>query len=255
MKSQKLLAFGLAFVFFALMIQSGIALAADKSLMLCLPFDEGNGDKTKDISQYNHEAKLVNNPKWVDGKRGKALQFTGTNYVMVPITDDLQLTEKFTVNFWVKRDDAQPVTWNYMVAAGTLKWAVIYNNSQKGYIWSMAGGAWAQRLITNENITTDWTYIAVTYDVDKGVEWYVNGQDKPIGTGVKPPKTDAIDGSIMVGARHPGQEFFRGIIDEVAIYNRILTLNEIKRDMNGIGGAAVSPQSKLASTWGNIKGL
>jgi hypothetical protein len=224
--------------------------AADKSLVLYLPFNEGNGDVTKDNSQYNHEAKLVNNPNWVDGKQGKALQFTGTNCVMIPIVKDLQLKENFSVEFWVKRDATQPATWNYMVAAGTLKWAVIFNTDGKVYIWSQSG-AWAQRLVTIANLETDWTYIAALYS-DNGMELYFNVKDK-VGTGVKPPVVDDIDGSFMVGARNPGQEFFKGIIDEVAIYNRVLTLDEINRDMQAVGGVAVSAGGKLAFTWGAIK--
>lgn len=224
----------------------------DKTLMLYLPFEEGNGDKTKDMSQYAHEANLVNKPSWVDGKKGKALEFTGNNYVIIPIADDLQLQEAFSVNFWVKRADTQPAEWCYMVAAGTLKWAVIYNSNGKiGYIYSTSGGGWAQRLVTKDNLTTDWTHIAVNYDVGQGVEEYFNGV--LVGEGTKPPKVDAIDGSFMVGARHPGQEFFKGIIDEVAIYSRALTLDEIKRDMTAVGGAAVSDSGKLASTWGEIR--
>jgi len=228
------------------------AFAADKSLMLYLPFSEGNGDVTRDESQYNHEAKLVNNPKWVDGKVGKALEFTGNNYVIVPIVDDLQLKENFSVLFWVKRDKTQPATWNYMVAAGTLKWAVIFNTDGKVYIWSMSGGGWAQRLITTVPLETEWTYIAALYS-DDGMKLYFNGEEKEAGTGAKPPIADDIDGSIMVGARNPGQEFFRGVIDEVAIYNRVVTMDEIKRDMKAVGGAAVNVSDKLATTWGNIK--
>ena len=224
----------------------------DKTLMLYLPFEEGNGDATKDMSQYDHEANLVNKPSWVDGKKGKALEFTGNNYVIIPIVDDLQLQEAFSVNFWVKRAEVQPAEWCYMVAAGTLKWAVIFNSNGKvGYIWSTSGGGWAQRLVTKNNLTTDWTHVAVNYDVDQGVEEYFNAE--LVGEGAKPPKVDAIDGSFMVGARNPGQEFFKGIIDEVAIYNRALTLDEIKRDMEAVGGAAVSNSGKLASTWANIK--
>ncbi len=242
--------------FLGIIINIGESLVPDKSLMLYLPFEEGKGDVTADKSQYNHEAKLVNNPKWVDGKIGKALEFTGNNYVIVPIVDDLQLREVFTVVFWVKRADAQPAEWCYMVAAGSLKWAVIYNSNQKvGYVWSMSGGAWGQRLVTKDSLTTDWTHVAVTYDIKKGVEWYFNGGDQPSGTGAKPPTVDVIDGSIMVGARNPGLEFFKGIIDDVGIYNRILTLDEIKRDMEGVGGAAVSSIGKLTITWGNIKRL
>jgi hypothetical protein len=222
----------------------------DKSLVLYLPFDEGKGDVAKDASQYGHDGDLVKNPKWVDGKIGKALEFDGTNYVQVPITDDLQLREVFTAEFWVKRDANQAATWNYMVAAGTLRWAVIYNTDQKVYIYSDTG-AWGQRIVTDVPLTEDWTHIAATYDIKKEVKLYFNGEDA--GTGAKPAPVVQIDGSIMVGARHPGQEFFTGIIDEVALYNRILSLDEIKRDMEAIGGAAVLSKDKLTTTWGKIK--
>ncbi|MFQ6042095.1 MAG: LamG domain-containing protein [Candidatus Poribacteria bacterium] len=225
----------------------------DKSLVLYLPFDEGKGDVAKDASQYGHDGKLVKKPKWVDGKIGKALEFDGTvgNYVEVPVTDELQLREVFTAEFWVKRDASQIRAWNYMVAAGSLKWAVIYNQDQKVYIYTRSGGSWAQRLVTGEPLTEEWTHIAATYNVKKGVELYFNG--KKAGDGPKPPPVDEIDISCMVGARTPGQEFFTGIIDEVALYNRILDLNEIKRDMEAVGGAAVLPQDKLTTTWGRIK--
>jgi len=222
----------------------------DDSLILYLPFEEGKGDTTKDESEYGHDGELVNNPKWVDGKMGKALEFGGNNYVQVPITDELQLREVFTAEFWVKRDSAQASTWNYMVAAGSLKWAVIYNTDQKVYIYSNTG-AWGQRIVTDIPLTEDWTHIAATYDIKKEVKLYFNGEDA--GTGAKPTAVVEIDGSIMAGARHPGQEFFTGIIDEVALYNRILDIEEIKRDMETVGGAAIFPKDKLTTTWGKIK--
>jgi len=221
--------------------------------VLYLPFDEGKGDVAKDASQYGHDGKLVKNPKWVNGKFGKALEFDGAkgNYVEVPVTDELQLREVFTAEFWVKRDASQIRDWNYMVAAGSLKWAVIYNKNQNVYIYTRSGGNWAQRLVTNQPLTTDWTHIAATYDVKKGVELYFNAEK--VGDGPKPPKVDEIDIACMVGARAPGQEFFTGVIDEVALYNRVISLNEIKRDMEAVGGAAILPKDKLASTWGRIK--
>ena len=48
--------------------------------------------------------------------------------------------------------------------------------------------------------------------------------------------------------------FFEGIIDDVAIYNRALTENEIRTDMEeGVSPLAVQSTEKLATTWGNIK--
>ncbi|UCF17766.1 MAG: hypothetical protein JSW59_09935, partial [Phycisphaerales bacterium] len=65
---------------------TGAANAADPSLVLYLPFDEGQG-VPGDYSTYGHEVELVNDPQWVDGYSGNALEFDGTNYVRVPIND------------------------------------------------------------------------------------------------------------------------------------------------------------------------
>ena len=45
-----------------------------------------------------------------------------------------------------------------------------------------------------------------------------------------------------------------GIIDEVAIYKRALTADEVKQDMSKGIIAPVSPAGRLVATWGIIKG-
>ena len=73
----------------------------DKSLVLYLSFDEGKGAKAADGSIHGHDGEFVQNPKWVDGQFGKALEFDGTKgeHVIVPINDTLQLREQFSVAF------------------------------------------------------------------------------------------------------------------------------------------------------------
>ena len=224
----------------------------DKSLVLYLSFDEGKGATAKDSSEYGHDGELIKDPTWVDGQfGGKALEFDGTKgqYVMVPINDTLQLREQFTVAFWVKRGDTQIRAWNYMVAAGSLKWAVIFNSNQKTYIFSNSGG-WGQRGVSNENQPQDWVHLTVTHDTESALTIYYDG--KNVGGGGKPGIVAEIDGSIMVGARHPGQEFFTGTIDEVYLFNRILSEAEINTIKAG-DFAPVEPAEKLATTWGVIK--
>jgi hypothetical protein len=225
----------------------------DKSLVLYLSFDEGAGKEAKDGSIYGHNGELIQNPTWVDGRVGKALEFDGTKgqYVQVPITDTLQLTRTFSVAFWVKRGKGQIREWNYMVAAGPLKWAVIFRQGDdKTYVWSTSGGQWAQKAASNNPQPQDWTHIVVTHDTNSGVIIYNNGQ--AAGQGAKPPVVDAIDGSIMVGARHPGEEFFTGTIDEVFLFNRIITDAEIQQLMENLF-LPVEPGGKLPVTWGSIK--
>jgi hypothetical protein len=242
-----------SFVLLPGLVLTSAAEAADPSLVLYLPFNEGAGEP-KDFSVYDNEVELVNDPIWVEGKYGKALEFDGTNYVRILITETLQLREHFTVEFWVQREEPQPATWNYMVAGGTLKWAVIINADQNVYVWTRSGGTWGQRLVTTVSLTTDWTHVAMTYDVGSGVALYFNGEKA--GEGATPPVVDEIDDSLMVGARTPGQEFFGGIIDEVALYNRILTLEEIRADMKAVGepwpyalGPTPSDGTLLEDTW------
>ena len=225
----------------------------DKSLVLYLSFDEGKGGAAADSSVHGHDGELIKGPTWVDGQFGKALEFDGTKqqHVMVPINDTLQLREQFSIAFWVKRGDDQIREWNYMVTAGSLKWASIFRKSDsKTYFWSTAGGAWAQKAITDDVQPDDWVHLAVTHDTKSEVVIYNDG--KEAGGGDKPPSVDEIDGSVMVGARHPGEEFFTGIIDEVFLFNRIISEAEIKEIMDG-DFLPVEPTEKLATTWASLK--
>lgn len=224
----------------------------DKSLVLYLSFDEGAGDTAKDSSVYGHDGELIQNPTWVDGQFGKALEFDATKgqHVIVPINDTLQLREQFSVAFWVKRGDTQNATWNYMVAGGSLKWAVIFNsNTQQTHIYTNGGG-WGQRGVTDQNQPEDWVHLTLIHDTDSAVDIYHDGER--VGGGAKPPVVAEIDGSIMVGARHPGQEFFTGVIDEVFLFNRIISEDEINSIKDG-GFLSVEPAEKLTTTWAVIK--
>ena len=225
----------------------------DKSLVLYLSFDEGKGGDAADGSVHGHDGELIKDPTWVDGQFGKALEFDGTKgqHVKVPINDTLQLREQFSIAFWVKRGDAQIRDWNYMVTAGSLKWASILRDSdKKTYFWSTSGGAWAQKAISDDIQPDDWVHLAITHDTESEVVIYNDGEK--VGGGSKPPVVDEIDGSIMVAARHPGEEFFTGIIDEVFLFNRVLIQTEIGEIMSG-GLVPVEPAEKLATTWGSIK--
>ena len=53
---------------------------------------------------------------------------------------------------------------------------------------------------------------------------------------------------------HAEDRHYVGVIDEVAIYDRALTPNEIVQNQNAsLGITSVDPAGKLSSTWGEIK--
>ena len=48
-----------------------------KSIVGVWLFDEGSGKTARDSSGKGNDGELMNNPKWVSGKFGKALEFDG----------------------------------------------------------------------------------------------------------------------------------------------------------------------------------
>ena len=59
-----------------------------------------------------------------------------------------------------------------------------------------------------------------------------------------------IGASVRIG--EVTRRYFEGLIDEVGIYNRALTADEVELNFDA-KGLAVSPQKKLAVAWGEIK--
>lgn len=55
-----------------------------------------------------------------------------------------------------------------------------------------------------------------------------------------------------VGSRVDGQ-FLNAIIDEVAVWNRALTVDEVIQNMATALSTPVEPQGKLATSWGMTK--
>ena len=74
----------------------------DKSLVLYLPFEEGSGNTTKDLSG-NGNAGAVKSAEWTkDGKKGKAIFFDGkTSYVEVADSKSLDMADAITIEVWI----------------------------------------------------------------------------------------------------------------------------------------------------------
>ena len=77
-----------------------------------------------------------------------------------------------------------------------------------------------------------WTHLATTYD-GANLRYYVNGV--LVGTTAGTGTINAANGALRIGGNNSaplGQgEWFKGLIDEVRIYNRALTAAEITGDM------------------------
>ena len=224
----------------------------DKELLLYLPFNEGKGKAMEDLSPHENDAELVGDADWVDGKFGKALEFGQAGEVKAPY---IELNEKsFTVTMWVKPalsgGDQQCVfTQTQVNAQNTSLHYRIYNNG------TVRMGFYANDLDAPAAVKADkWAHITFWLDVKgKSRQIYIDGKSVAEDAGKAGIAYLGKAGDTMIGSWGATGQKFNGIIDEVAVWDRALSEDDIQRSMEDLTALAVDPADKLATTWASVK--
>jgi hypothetical protein len=230
----------------------------DDSLMLYLPFEEGTGEVVRDQSGNGIEGKLVN-AKWSqDGKFGGCLLLESSDqYVEIPVVPELDITDQITIEFWIFPEQSQPDsnilgrrsqsnTGGYCV-----QWSAQFTGKPQIETWIFLGGWQGTR--QKQQIAPElnqWHHIASVYD-GKSLKQYVDGK-----LDVEMPasgKINSVQEVFRIGQAQTGLPGMIGKVDEVAIYNRALSEDEIKQDMMKGVISPVPPAGNLVTVWGEIK--
>lgn len=197
--------------------------------------DETSGTTANDTGSNDYDGTLLNGPLWSQGMVNNALQFDGTNDIIdCGNGSGLDMgTDDWSVAAWVKMGTNQNV-YPTILAKGAS------SNSVPGYWMYVYGsrirftiGDGTQRITTYSEILnlTDnsWHHIAVTADRDGNATFYFDGN--AAGT----YDVSSFNGKILanssrtltIGGSGGSTSFFNGKIDEVQIYRRVLSSNEI----------------------------
>lgn len=201
-------------------------------------FDEGSGTIAYDSAGNNDGT--IYGAAWTTGKLGDALSFDGINdYVQTPNNQSQQIsTNQITVSAWIKlNSDVVNTQWRIVCKQETGNCAWGLEISGKGY-GSSTGN---QILFHDSDGSTTWYncqsathlndeqwYHIVATDDEGAVRIYLNGLLDTLnnkGAGGIPPQINA---PITISKTNPGSQFFfNGLIDDVRIYNRALTEQEV----------------------------
>jgi hypothetical protein len=103
------------------------------------------------------------------------------------------------------------------------------NGASRPGVWTNGGGADEFVLGTGAVPSNAWTHVAATYD-GSTLRFFVNGVQVASKSGIS--TVLASTGALKIGGNSVWGEYFRGLIDDVRIYNRALSLAEIQGDMN-----------------------
>ena len=253
-----ILILALACVFAWMLPQTGIAEVDPETAVGVWLFDEGGGNTTKDSSGNDHNGE-INGAKWKDGKFGKALEFDGGQWVSIESTPELQAGEEFTMMAWFFATDIGD--WRQLIAKSD-EYLLRIDPPQEGNKMSAfvkPGGSWEPRASANVPDEDTWIHFAATYDSNEKNEQlvvYVNGERAGASTR---PGDIAVTGNAVEIGRWGGGSYFVGIIDEAAIFNVVLSEDDLKTIMehglsDTLGGlASVAPTNKLTTTWATLK--
>ncbi len=190
-------------------------------------FDESSGTTAYDSVDAN-DGTLVNGPVWTSGQVGGALSFDGVNdYVTVP-SNGLS-SNPMTISWWMNTNDMRAALFldknNWYDTEGMEIW--LYDNSG-GYGYLNVRGSGTANVASSSDFHGEWVHVAVVFD-GTTAKIYRNGAFDTSGT-IEQVTTSAIDVDFIMGML-PGLSdwYLNGIIDEVAIYSRILTPEEIQQ--------------------------
>lgn len=219
-----------------------------KGLVGYWKFDEGSGITAIDSSGCGNNGILINNPLWTTGVQGSALFFDGNHkYVQVEDSDSLRL-QHFTLYAWIYLEErpyqiiggehhhsAIINKLNFKNNVGTTGYKLQFEHptSVNDHLVISIGDGIQQRFLIDYNSINDltlnrWHCVVGTYDgstakiyidgilkATANVPNYIVAHDStPLALGAEPP----------VGVRCD----FKGIMDNVMIYNRALTLDEVR---------------------------
>jgi hypothetical protein len=196
-------------------------------------FNEGEPGVTtvQDITGHGHTA-TIHGAEWtIHGRRGQAMQFEAedSDYLSVPESPELDLTEEFTLEAWVRPEDGDN-QWSPVVVKeipgdeGLTEFSYFLYDGD--YIENRpAGGAFeSEYLHAPESLPKNtWAHIALTYD-GSVYRLYVNRELVDQGVGAPPPVSE---GDLEIGGSTEQGNFFSGRIDELQIYDRALSPGEL----------------------------
>jgi len=191
--------------------------------------------KATDRSGQGNNGTLTNGPKRAIGRIGQALEFDGVDdYVNVSDSSSLDITGAVTVTAWFKPDtigDTDTIVSKRSAWSAT---GIPYELSITGQFnriqWRVVGNTNDLSSPDNEVVVGEWHFVSGTWD-GTTQRIYKNGIEI-----VNASNTNTItsnNSSVRIGELPDGSgELFDGHIDEVRIYNRALSADEIRRVYN-----------------------
>ena len=219
-----------------------------------------NGKTVKDVWGTN-DGKIEGDPKLVKGKVGEGMEFNGSNQ-SVNVGDpadgslDFGARTDFTLEAWAfPRDSGASMRIIDKKDGGDVGYMLEHNIQDGFQPYANDGEGNASRVLEGMTHFNQWVHVVGVFERKGDVELFVDGELVRGIASDAPGRENINTKSPFYIGRRQGGERWKGILDEIRVYNRALSQAEIKQNFEARGGLAhpVELGGKLAITWVRIK--
>jgi hypothetical protein len=219
----------------------------DPNLIGWWSLDEGSGTVAVDWSGHDNHGDFIGQPQWVIGYNGGALELDGSSWVDCADPGTLQIAGPMTIACWVK-PAALGGDQGFVALNGSYVFKVSDYQGSEDHLRFTTPGVLDHDAYNAIIVNGEWQHVAVTFEPDQpaGAVFYINGAE-----------ADRLDASaISVGSgpfligSNQWSESYEGLIDDVRVYNKVLTSEEVAQSMRDDLLVAWSPSPVNGSTPG-----
>ncbi|NOX53335.1 MAG: hypothetical protein GXP27_02630 [Planctomycetes bacterium] len=190
-----------------------------------------------DESGYNFDATIRGQLQLVEGIHGRAARFDGKSYLFIPDDANLLRLPRVTIAAWIRPDQLRG-RWGVLAkraANRTCPFVLAIRDGRVCFEAADATGVWSYNLTSPPVLKQNtWNHIAATCEEGRRVRLYCNGRlvaekevDQPLCADPR-PLTIGFEAWGGAESRPDGSGNFRGLIDEVAVWSRVLSPREVQ---------------------------
>ncbi len=208
-------------------------------------FDEGAGNVALDSSGNGNNGTIQGNPQWVTGQIGSALDFDGDGDFVDCGNDAIfDVTEELTIAVWVNLRSI-PGDWRAIIAKGDDAWRLATNGAAQtmDFAWTGSSRNYMNVASTTALSFNEWYHVCGVYSNADGGRIYVDGTDEAFVADTGGITTGTYPVYIGDNSQNTGR-FWDGLIDDLQVYARALSPDEIRKAMKGLAspGLAFDPR-------------
>lgn len=188
-------------------------------------FHDGGGLRLTDLSGFSNHGTLVNGPTWTAGRSGSALSFDGNDDHVNVSTASMPFAAAASLTLWVKLAVATPA----LEQTGFMH----LGQQRSHYPWSNGLGYFsefrASRVhdvqLSGSVDRTQWHLVSIT--TAPGANGWKLYQNAHLIHSVAGESSISRPPTMTIGASEGDIRFLQGEIDDIRIYNRALSADEI----------------------------